>query len=66
MTVKGMRANANLTQEAVAKELGITVVSYRRKEQGKREFKFSELLKMCKLFNVELNDFADCFFSNTN
>lgn len=65
MSVKGMRANANLTQETVAKELGITVVSYRRKEQGQREFKFSELLKLCKLFNVELNDFADCFISNT-
>lgn len=66
MSIKAMRANANLSQEAVAKELGITVVSYRRKEQGKREFKFSELLKMCKLFNVELNDFADCFILNAN
>jgi len=57
MTVKAMRANANLTQEAVAEALKITPLSYRRKEQGKVDFKLKELLILCKLFGVELNDF---------
>ena len=58
MTVKAMRVNAGLTQVQVAKELKMTTLSYRRREQGKAEFKFSELLILCKLFNVQLNDFA--------
>ena len=58
MTVRAMRVNAGLTQEQVAKELKLTTLSYRKKEQGKTEFKFSELIKLCKLFKVELNDFA--------
>jgi DNA-binding XRE family transcriptional regulator len=58
MTVKAMRVNANLTQEDVARELNITTLTYRRKEQGKREFKFSELIKLCDLFGVQLEDFV--------
>ena len=58
MTIRAMRVNANLTQKDVADALEMTITTYRHKEQGKKEFKFSELLKLCKLFNVELNDFA--------
>ena len=58
MTVKAMRVNANLTQIQVAKALNVTPTTYRNKEMGRKEFKFSELLKLCKLFNVQLNDFT--------
>lgn len=57
MSVRAMRVNANMTQMQVAEALGITVLTYRRKEQGKIEFKFSEVLKMCELFGVSLEDF---------
>lgn len=57
MTVKAMRVNAGLTQFDVARELNITPLTYRRKENGEAEFKFSELIKLCKLFGVQLNDF---------
>jgi len=57
MTVRAMRVNANMTQEQVAEKLGMTTLSYRKREQGKVEFKFSELLILCELFKVELNDF---------
>lgn len=59
MTVKAMRVNANLTQTDVAKALNMSPVTYRNKEMGKKEFKFSELVKLCKLFNVQLNDFLE-------
>jgi len=54
-----MRVNANMTQSEVAKELNLTTLTYRRKEQGKAEFKFSELVKLCELFKVQLNDFME-------
>ena len=59
MTVRAMRVNANLTQIEVAEALGITPTTYRNKERGKKEFKFGELVKLCKLFNVQLNDFLE-------
>lgn len=60
MSIRAMRVNANLTQEQVAEKLGITRLSYRNKENGKTEFKLKELLVLCELFDVELNDFARC------
>lgn len=60
MSIRAMRVNANLTQEQVADKLGITRLAYRNKENGKTEFKLKELLVMCELFGVELNDFAGC------
>ena len=60
MSIRAMRVNANLTQEQVAEKLGITRLSYRNKENGKTEFKLKELLILCELFDVELNDFAGC------
>lgn len=60
MSIRAMRVNANLTQEQVADKLGITRLAYRNKENGKTEFKLKELLVLCELFGVELNDFAGC------
>ena len=59
MSVKAMRVNANLTQEEVAKALNITTLSYRNKEKGRIDFKFRELLILCDLFGVSLNDFKE-------
>ena len=59
MTVRAMRVNVNMTQKQVAEKLGLTPLTYRKKEQGKVEFKFSELLVLCELFKVDLNDFRN-------
>ena len=40
--LKSKRILFNLTQEEIAKELGITVKSYNLKENGKREFTLYE------------------------
>jgi len=57
MTIKALRANSNMTQQQVAKVLNITTQSYRNKECGKREFKFSEMIKLAELFHCSLDDF---------
>ena len=40
---RAYRVLANLTQEEMAKELGISVTAYRTKESGDREFTQSEM-----------------------
>ena len=61
MSIRAMRVNARLTQKEVAKAIGVTTLTYRRKEQGKKDFKFKEILKMCELFGVELSAFENAY-----
>jgi len=57
MTVRAMRVNKSLTQKQVAEKLKMSPLTYRRKEQGKVDFKISEILELCKIFDVQLTDF---------
>ena len=50
LSFEALRAQNGLTQEDTAKALSMSVVSYRAKEKGKREFTFGELLTLSKLF----------------
>ena len=59
MTLKGLRVSAGLSQAEVAKNLNLTTLTYRRKEQGEYEFKFNELIKLCSLLDVDLNQLVD-------
>ena len=43
--LKSKRVLFDLTQEEIAKELGITIKSYNAKENGKREFTLDKLRK---------------------
>lgn len=56
MRVKEFRLNSGLTQEQVAKILGINQPTYNRKEKGVRSFNVEELLKLEILFNVTISD----------
>ena len=51
--IKAVRANMDMTQEDMAKHLGISITAYILKEQGKREFTWSEVYRICKLANIE-------------
>lgn len=55
----GKRKEVGLTQEQIAKEMGINPATYNLKEQGKREFTASELVKLCKILNVDINYFFE-------
>lgn len=54
-----LRDENNLTQEDVAKILGISKSSYSRKESGKTEFTVSEFNKLLNLFKVKFEDLVN-------
>ena len=56
MTLKGLRANVNMTQDAVAKYLGISRQSWRNKEKGLNKLTFEEGFKLSDLFKVSIED----------
>ena len=54
--LRGLRAEYGLTQEEVAKKIGISTNSYNRKERGKRKFTLIEAKKLADLFDVSIED----------
>ena len=68
----GENVNANLlkakiiesgeTQKSVAKAIGISENSLSRKIKGKREFRLSEVLKLCDFLNID--NPCPIFFTN--
>lgn len=50
-----LRKELNLTQEAAAKELGISLMSYRRYETNEREPTAPTLVKMARFYHVSLD-----------
>ena len=62
--LKSKRVLFDLTQEEIAKELGITIKSYNAKENGKREFTLDEAKKISSLLKLNLNEVNDIFFNS--
>lgn len=54
-TLKGLRANVNMSQEEVAECLGRARDSYRRSEAGERELTLDEGYQLSDLFNVPVD-----------
>ena len=54
--LKGARVEKGLTQEDMAKRIGISTYSYLMKENGKRDFTLTEMKKICKILNKELSE----------
>ena len=63
--LKSKRILFNLTQEEIAKEVGINLKSYNLKENGKREFTLDEAKKISSLLKLNLNELNDIFFNST-
>ena len=63
--LKSKRVLFDLTQEEIAKELGITIKSYNAKENGKREFTLDEAKKISNLLELNLNEVNDLFFDSS-
>lgn len=55
LTIKQIRLLNGLTQEKMALKVGMKLETYKRKEQGKSGFSFSEVLKICSLFDIPIN-----------
>ncbi len=62
--LKSKRILFNLTQEKIAKEVGINIKSYNLKENGKREFTLDEAKKISSLLKLNLNEVNDIFFNS--
>ncbi len=62
--LKSKRILFNLTQEEVAKEIGINIKSYNLKENGKRLFTLHEAKKIIRLLKLNLNEVNDIFFNS--
>ena len=62
--LKSKRVLFDLTQEEIAKEVGINIKSYNLKENGKREFTLDEAKKISNLLKLNLNEVNDIFFNS--
>ena len=63
--LKSKRILFDLTQEEIAKEVGINIKSYNLKENGKREFTLDEAKKISNLLKINLNEVNDIFFDSS-
>ena len=55
LTIKQIRVGLNMTQKEMPDYIGISTVSYRRKESGIKNFYFWEVKKICSKANVSLD-----------
>lgn len=58
--IKELRHKNNLSQDFVAKKIGVSRPTYLQIEKGERELTISEAKKMSDLFNLSLENFLNC------
>ena len=54
--LKKLRISKGLTQNEIARSVGITVVTYQNYEYGTREPKVSFAIKLAKVLNITVED----------
>ncbi len=65
LKLRALLVENNLTNEHIAKQLGISKQSFSMKINNKREFKASEINKLLKLLNLSnFFDIMTIFFAN--
>jgi len=64
-TVKEMRIEKGISPPQMAECLGIALSTYFDKEAGRRGFKPPEIIKICSLFNVRVENVKNFYSSNT-
>ena len=57
--LKQLRKNSKISQEEMARTIGISLRAYQLKEKGETEFLFSEIVKIADKLGLELNDFIN-------
>lgn len=61
--LKAIRREKGINQKSIAKILGISLRSYRNKENGLRPFDQIEMIKIIQIINLTLPQAAEVFFS---
>jgi len=56
LKLRGKRVEKEMTQQELAKQLGISTNAYNLKEIGKREFKMSEINLLLELLDCKYED----------
>lgn len=64
MKLKALFVENGFTNEMVARNLHMSNQSFSKKMNNEREFKFSEICKICSLFNLSKDDIVTIFFNN--
>ncbi len=62
LEIKGARTRLGLTQNDVAKQLGISVYSYQKKESGKIPFTEKQKFGVAKILGLDLVQMNDFLF----
>lgn len=63
--IAAYRKLIGVSQADMAKKLGISLTSYNKKENGRREFTQSEMIEITKIFQEKLPDITmDAIFFN--
>ena len=60
--LKSLRVLNNINQDRMAELLGIGKTTYVFKENGKKEFKLSEVKKIKEIFNLSSSEVEQIFF----
>ena len=60
--IRFSRKRTGLNQREVAKELGISLTTYNRKEKGEAEFKVCELVRLAEMFDWTTEDVNEILF----
>jgi DNA-binding XRE family transcriptional regulator len=51
--IRAERVRNNLTQQKIAKKIGLSVTGYNQKETGKRQFSLEEFVLICEILNTD-------------
>ena len=65
-TLKTLRKERNLTQSDVAEHIGIDRSTYAYYERGATKPDFECLLKLCKIYNIDINNLTNMFLNDEN
>ena len=63
--LKGERAKRGLIQKEMAENIGISHMTYFRKENGLRDFNVDEVKKIADFLNLNLDQVNEIFFANS-
>lgn len=60
ISLKAARVNAGLNQTEAAKMLNISVSSLNSWESGETEPKFSQIKRLCEIYNIPFDNLSIC------
>lgn len=63
--LKGERAKRGITQKEMAENIGMSHMTYFRKENGVRVFNVDEVKKIADFLDLDIDEVNEIFFANS-